>query len=160
MKIQYFSAVVLCVILFSCGDNKLGMIGFMENAKVFEGFEMKKDYDKRIEFDMAMEVKLLDSLELQVGQETQTGDSLSVFRLRKQLYVAKQQYTQKFQKKSDQYTKEVNDRLNGFIEDFSKENGYDFILGSNGQGNVMYAVKEKNITEDLISYINKKYDKK
>lgn len=145
----------------SCGsDDPKGKVGFMENARVFESFEMKKDYDKRIEKDMFSEAKLLDSLELQLGQVMQLGDSLKSYQLRRQHFVAEQQYNQKFQEKSTRYTQEVNDRLNVFIEKYSEKNGYDFILGSNGQGNVMYAIKDKNITEDLITFINSEYNNK
>lgn len=146
--------------LFSCGEEKPGGIGFMENARVFEDFEMKKDYDKRIEEDMSAETKLLDSLELQLGQVMQSGDSLKAYQLRRQHYVVEQQYNEKFQENSNRYTQEVNDRLNKYIEKYSEENGYDFILGSNGQGNVMYANKENNVTEDLIKFINSEFNKK
>ena len=146
--------------LFSCSEEKQGKIGFMENARVFEGFEMKKDYDKRIEEDMSVETKLLDSLELQLGQVIQAGDSLKAYQLRRQHYVVEQRYNQKFQENSTKYTQEVNERLNDYIEKYSEEKGFDFILGSNGQGNVMYAKKEKNITDELIKFVNTKYNKK
>ncbi len=149
------------VLLVSCTEEKKNdLIGFMENARVFEEFEMKKDYDKRIEEDMSAETRLLDSLELQLGQVIQVGDSLKAYQLRRQHYVVEQQYSQKFQENSTRYTQEVNERLNSYIEKFSEENGYDFILGSNGQGNVMYANKQKNISDELIKFINSEFNKK
>ena len=71
-----------------------------------------------------------------------------------------QQYNHKFQENSTRYTQEVNERLNQYIEQYAEENGYDFILGSNGQGNVMYAKKENNVTDDLIKYINNEFNAK
>lgn len=147
-------------LLFSCGEENQGKIGFMENARVFEGFEMKKDYDKRIEEDMSAEVKMLDSLQLQLGQVIQLGDSLKAYQLRRQHYVVEQQYNQKFEEKSNRYTQEVNERLNEYVEKYSEQNGYDFILGSNGQGNVMYANKENNVSDELIKFINAQFNKK
>jgi len=157
LSLIFFGSVLLA--LSSCSDEDVqGKTGFMENARVFEGFEMKKDYDQRIEEDMSPETKLLDSLELQLGQVIQAGDSLKAYQLRRQHYIVEQQYNKKFQENSTRYTQEVNDRLNKYIEQYAEENGYDFILGSNGQGNVMYAKKDKNITDDLIKYINSEFN--
>lgn len=154
-------ACILGCLLTSCGEEeKSGKIGFMENARVFEGFEMKKDYDKRIEEDMSNEVKVLDSIEVKLDQMVATGDSMKVFQLRKQYYLIEQRYRQKFDENSTRYTQEVNDRLNDYIKKYSEENGYDFVFGSNGQGNVMYAKEQCNISDDLIKYINSEYGKK
>lgn len=154
-----FSSLTVLIISTSCSGEKTDKIAFMQNAKVFEEFDMKKDYDRRIQEDMSVETKMLDSLELHLGQVMESGDSLKAYQLRRQHYIVEQQYNQKFQDYSTRYTSEVNERLNKYIEEYSKEKGYDIILGSNGQGNVMYVKEEKDITEDLITYVNSKFNK-
>ena len=40
------------------------------------------------------------------------------------------------------------------------ENGYDVIFGASGEGNIMYATDELNITSEVLAYCNKKYSGK
>jgi outer membrane protein len=59
--------------------------------------------------------------------------------------------------------KEINDkvwdRLNPVISKFGKEKGLDLLIGANGMGTVLYADDSKDITDDLIRYINENYEK-
>lgn len=159
MKKQLLALSVLSICLSSCGEepNKQH-IAFMENVQVFEGFQMKLDYDKLMEEEMKNETSAMDSLSILLN----TGefqDSMEVYRVRKEYYVTEQIFNKKFEQLSAQYTKEVNDRLNGYVEEFAKENNYSLILGGNGNGTVMYVDKKENITEALITFINAKYSK-
>ena len=152
----YIGALV--AILTSCGGSpQTSTSVYMETAKVFDQFEMKKNYDERMESDLSREVNLLDSLKQEVNVSIASGDSLNAFKLRKQYYVIERAYNEKYQKLSTQYTNEVNVRLNEYVKLFAEENDYDFVMGSSGQGNIMYAKDDLNITEDLIEFINKKY---
>jgi len=162
VKVKYIHItgfLVLALSVFSCSQESKPKIGFMENARVFEEFEMKKDYDNRIEEDMSLEVKFMDSLELVIDQVIESGDSLKVLRLKKQYFAVEQKYRQKFDENSSRYTQEVNDRLNEYVEKYAEQEGLDFILGSYGQGNLMYENDSKNISDDLIKYINSMYHK-
>lgn len=160
MRIVIYIAAVIGLLLTSCSNQDVPTKSvFMETAKVFEGFEMKKGYDLRMESDLGREMNLLDSLKQEVNTSIELGDSLTAFKLRKQYYVIEQAYNQKFETLSTQYTTEVNDRLNEYIKAFAEENGYDYVLGSSGQGNIMYAKETLNVTDKLIEYINKKYAK-
>lgn len=127
---------------------------FMDSYLVFEEFEMKKDYDKRLEMELGMEQASLDSLGAQLNAAT---DPLKVAALKKDFTVKKLAFDEKFQALSRQYTDEVYKRLNGYIQAYGKEKHYKLILGSNGDGNVMYVDTTLNVTKDLISYINQQY---
>lgn len=136
----------------SCSSDQ--KIVYIDMARVFEGFEMKKDYDARIEKDLSAESHLLDS----VNKLMQTAsDSISIQKLKKDYYLAEQVFNSKFQSLSQQYTSDVKKRLNQYINEFGEANGYSFILGANGQGSIMYAAKEGDVTKQLIEYVNKKY---
>jgi outer membrane protein len=151
-------------VLISCAGETAKEVSdqvvFMENATVFESFEMKKDYDKIMEKEMTVESSLLDSLGVLLNQAQGGSDSLVVYKLRRDYYMAEQIFNEKFEEFSTQFTAEVNERLNSYIEEFGKAKKYPIILGSAGQGNVMYVEKSKNITDDLIKFINSKYKKK
>lgn len=126
----------------------------IDNFKVFEEFQLKKDYDKKIEKEFALDKASLDSM----GNAFNTlKDPFAIDALKKQFVIRKQQFDQKFQAVSQQYTNEVYTRLNEYIKEYGKKNGYGIIIGSNGQGNVMYIDKTEEVTEDLIKFINDKY---
>lgn len=144
----------------SCGEKSdSSKIVFMNNVRVFEEFAMKKDYDKKMESELSPEANHLDSLETNINAIGNTADTLELFRLRKTYYVSQQQYEQKYQTLSTQYTKEVNDRLNEYVKSYAEKNGVEIVLGSGGQGNVMYVKDALDVTDDLIKYINTAYEK-
>ena len=59
--------------------------------------------------------------------------------------------------------KEINEKawmkLNPLINKYGKEKGIDMLIGANGMGTVLYASESKDITEDLIKYVNEIYEK-
>lgn len=153
--------IVIFGLLISCGsgDSESQKIAFMENAKVFQDFDMKKDYDKIMESEMKSEAALIDSITVLLNGTLEGGDSLKILQLKRDYYTAEKIFNEKFDQLSSQYTKEVNDRLNGYIKEYSKEKGYSIILGSGGEGNVMFVDDVYNITDELIKYSNEKYSK-
>ena len=149
----------MATVIISCSQNQtiVQKIGFIENVKVFEEFEMKKDYDAKIQANLKSEIKILDSLQI-LSNKMEIQGNLELFKSVTQEYYQKQeQYNQLFQNLSSKYTQEVNSRLNEYIKDFSNEKDFDIILGSGGEGNVMFTKEKYNITDELIKYINKKY---
>lgn len=160
--IYIFSGLILLLGAVSCGSEvevKSQKIAFIESSEVFESFAMKKDYDVKIEADLKALGEKVDSLAGILNQNTGNLDSLRIYELRRIYYVAENNFKVKFDELSTTYTAEVNTRLNKYIEEYGKENGYNFILGSSGQGNVMYVGESDNITKDMIKYVNKKYSK-
>lgn len=135
-------------------DQKQRTTVFMDSFMVFEEFQMKKDYDKRLETEIGAEQKELDAIGAELSVTT---DPAKIDALKKDFTVKKMAFDEKFSAISQQYTAEVYKRLNEYIKAFGKEQHYGFILGSNGQGNVMYVDQQQDVTKELIKYINKKY---
>jgi outer membrane protein len=128
----------------------------MDSYMVFEGFDMKKDYDKRMEKEMSLDQGELDKLGKALNGER---DPLKIEALKKTFTQKKLAFDEKFGQLSEQYTNEVYKRLNDYIKAYGKEKGYGVIIGSNGQGSVMYVDEKQDITKDLIRYINEQYNK-
>lgn len=144
---------------FNQSETKGSNTAFIENAKVFEEFEMKKDYDKLIEKELAADQLTLDSLGLilESFSKVKNPNDSELNKAKKDYYINQKLLEKKFSELSQKYTNEVYVRLNSYIKEYGKKKGYDFILGANGQGNVMYVAEKKDVTNDLISYINNKY---
>lgn len=50
--------------------------------------------------------------------------------------------------------------VNQYIKDYSQRNGYDYVLGNTGNGNIMYGNNMYDITLEVIDGINVAYNKK
>jgi outer membrane protein len=48
--------------------------------------------------------------------------------------------------------------INKYIMEYGKENKFDMIHGVSGEGNLMYADEKLNVTDQVIEYMNNKYD--
>lgn len=149
---------VLAAFLFLNNNSKETQLTtvFMDSYLVFEEFEMKKDYDKRLEAEIGTEQAELDAIGAQLNATT---DPVKTAVLKKEFTIKKLAFDEKFNAVSQKYTNEVYKRLNDYIKAFGKEFHYGVILGSNGQGNVMYVDEKQDVTKELIKYINQQYSK-
>lgn len=159
MRKLFLYVPLACLLLFtgacSSGDDTQEVV-FMDNFKVFEEFEMKRDYDAMLEKELGGERSSLDSMARALES---LKDQTELARKKTELYEKQQLFEQKFGELSDKYTKEVYSRLNKYIESYGKERGYKLIVGSTGDGNVMYVDTTVNVTDDLLKYVNKEYNK-
>ena len=149
--ILLFLVSVTSVIYVLLNSNNKDRVVFMDNIKVFEAFQMKKDYDKILEKDLLTDKINLDEL----GETIKTENSVD----KEQFLLKKQLFEKKFAELSQKYTREVYDTLNVYIKHFGEKMNYDFILSSTNDGNIMFVSDKIDITKQIISYINLEYKK-
>jgi outer membrane protein len=140
-------ALPFCIAIFSAcqpAAKESKPVVFMDSFKLFEGFEMKKDYDQMLEQQLVAEKHILDSLQV-------NGSNPEL------LARANAEFDEKFGQLSEKYTQEVYARLNMYIQEFGRQHQYGLIVGSGGQGNVMYVDKQSDITRELLLFVNKQY---
>jgi outer membrane protein len=66
-----------------------------------------------------------------------------------------QQIAQESQAQNDSLIKKVRN----FVKDYGTKNGYDFILGSNEAGSVMYGNEASDLTQEILDALNAAYKK-
>jgi outer membrane protein len=157
MLLQTGFCLTLLILFAGCGSSSevpAQKIVYMDNFKVFEEFAMKKDCDKMLEKELGEERARLDAMAAALNGQ---APGLEADKQKKTFYLAKQSFDARFGKLSDKYTNEVYVRLNEYIQRYGKEQGYTMIMGSNGEGSVMYVDSLTNITPQLIKYINHEY---
>jgi outer membrane protein len=125
--------------------------GYVMTQKVFQGFKGTVELNGRMETVRKSNKKLIDSLELL------TNKAPSLLERIRQIKSEKQEQERVL---AEQYTSELWSVLNKNIEEYGKEKGYEFIFGASGNGSLMYGGESMNITQDVIEYVNKKYDAK
>jgi outer membrane protein len=136
--------------------------GYVEVSKVYQDFKMTKELEKKYEVVSNSRKLFLDSLEITLRTIVNQKDKIEEFnRVKKEYMVRKQQFEQDNQAMNSQYTKQIMTQLNQYMEDYGKQNGYDFVFGANGNGSLMYVDENAyDITTAVTGFVNSKYDGK
>lgn len=80
----------------------------------------------------------------------------SLVQKQQELELKRQNLGGKYMKDQESFNKEIHDNLNKYIEEYNKENGYDYILSYSKDGSILYANKELDVTQDIIKGMNNK----
>lgn len=168
---RILSCVVLILVLTSCQQEQ--KIGYVDNAKLINEFQEKKDVEIKLQIKVTAYEKRRDSLSQAFQLELQDAEiksrSMSQADLQKlqqefqqkeqlisqRLQFEQQQIAQESQAKNDTLVKKVKD----FVKNYGVKNGYNFILGSNEAGSVMYGKEEYDLTQTVLDALNAGYKK-
>ena len=165
MKKIILSLMVL-VAAASCQEQQ--KIAFVDNATVINDYQMKIDIEEKFKLKDEVFKKRMDSIGKAFQAEAQAfqlqEQKLSA-KVREQMY---QSLTQKQQGLQQQFQYEqqqmqqlfsvemdsVISKVNTFVSDYGKKNGYAFILGKNEAGSVMFGKEENDISEVVTKALN------
>jgi outer membrane protein len=123
---------------------------------------MKKELEKKYKEVESIRKSILDSIynEIRIKVEVKDANSESIDLLKKEFLLKKETYERENSETMTQYNEQIWNQLNEYTKQYGKENNYEFIFGASGQGVLMYAEDSKNITADLLEYVNIKYSGK
>ncbi len=170
MKKLVFVAIAI-FFFFSCQEQK---IGFIDNGKVINDYQEKKDIEEMYKVKDEAFKKRTDSigqafqLEAQAfqakankmsqkkAQEAYEGLMQKQQMLQQQIQMEQQQISQSFQAEIDSTIVKVKD----FVKDYGKTNGFTYILGtSDGASSVLYGTEENDLSQTIIDALNAQYKK-
>ena len=138
---------------------------YLDTAQVFDAFTLQKELRTQLENLQSKRQTRLDSMELRLkamagSSEFDRDRPGQEFISLSNLYThQKKKFDEENLRLSREYDRQIWNQLNQYIEDFGEEKNYTMIFGANGQGNLMYAKDTKDITQELIDYINRKYER-
>lgn len=142
---------------------------YVELDKVFDAFELKKELESDLEKIGKIKLGQVDSLKfvLEGMQRNMSAsgkkDQESIKQYQKEAYEVaykKQQVEENIETLKQEYNDRIWKQLNQYIKDYGHENKYEFLFGASGSGSIMYSKKENNMTDDVILYVNKRYQGK
>jgi len=93
----------------------------------------------------------------QAGTLTQSEGEQAQKRLlqgQQSLETRKQSLAEQLLKERDTFNEEIHSLLDSFLTEYNKGKGYDYILTYTRSGQIMYADKRLNITQDVIEGMN------
>ena len=139
---------------------------YVDTNKLFNEFQLKKELELTLSNVKNQRKQILDSLELQLNvlsgqlngkKALSAGDKETFASLREEYFYKKKQFDEDNEALTQKYNQQIFQQLNQYIQDYSKEEGYDYVFGAEGSGALMAASEKKNITEEVLSFINLKY---
>lgn len=153
--------LLCCFCFFGCTNEK---IAYIDNAKLFNSFLLKKKLQSELEKSISSEKAQIDSLEVELKILAARINS-QTSKLEKEKFEQKRRiygiYAERFEEERNKQIKSMDyqiwNQLNTYVADYGKENGLKIILASSGEGNVMFVDDDINVTDKVISYVNEKY---
>lgn len=154
VNIVLITMLIVFSIFYSLDSNK--RIVYVDSNKLFDNFIMTKEMKRIGEKEFNIRKLRLDSLyvKLQYPKNSQEEKKilLTQFTQEKEEF---EQFNQNFA--SEEYSK-IWARIHGYVNEFSNEKKYQLVLSSDKNGAVLYADGKIDITDELLNYINKKYE--
>ena len=130
-------------------------IVYVDNNTLFEEFRMTKEMRKIGEKEFNIKKATIDTLYLEIQREDlskETKESMM------QEFISKREEFDQFnQSFAMTQSDKIWSRIASYSKEFSKENNYKIIVGSNDKRSVLFADESIDITKQLLAYINKKY---
>ena len=166
--------VVAIIVIFtfaSCQQTQ--KIGFVDNSKLINEYQEKIDIQDKLQAKIKTYEAKRDSIrqafQLEINEAELKSRKMSQADLQKlsqelqqkdQIIAQRdqfeqQQIAQESQSQNDSLIKKVR----SFVKDYGTKNGYDFILGSNEAGSVMYGNETSDLTQVILEALNAAYKK-
>ncbi len=153
-------AVAFCIFWTLRSSKK---IAYVNTIQLHESFKLKKELEEKFSKVQLARQNLLDSIKFRIQYISIKGATLSE-QEKQQVNDLQRSYLYKEKEFSDenaatmqQYSDQIWKQINQYVDDYGKKHGYDLILGATGEGNIMFARPEDDITKDVSEYINRRY---
>ena len=160
--------IVLGVLLIVEHFNK-PKSGYIIISEVYSKFELKKELEHKFIATKASRQKVLDSLGFNLrllikkidAEKVKDKKDEEIYNMKREEYYRRKQVMDEDNNAlSKQYDGEIFTQMNQYVRDFGKEFHYQYIFGNDGNGSLMHGDDALNLTNDIVKYINLKYNGK
>ena len=131
-------------------------IAYIDINRLLNEFQMKKDLERSSSGELLRIKSIIDSLNM-IKTVSSNPDGTSP--VDTQLMYAGNAFQQYYAASNQEISKRVWDRLNPLLQQYGQSNRFSLIIGANGQGTVLYGHNRVDITDDVIRFVNSKYEK-
>ena len=148
--------ISIIVIFIFLTFNSQPKVVYVDNVKIFNDFNMTKELKLSGEKEFNSRKTYLDSLSSKLQSSEIPPQEKKILM---QEFIQKKEELEQFNQifASEQSSK-IWARIKSYTTEFSKENKYKLIIGSENKSNVLFADEDIDVTDDLLTYINKKYE--
>jgi outer membrane protein len=131
-------------------------IVYVDNEKLFDNFNMTKELKRSGEKEFNSKKTVTDSLYKKINS---SGITLSEKKVLMQQFIQSKEDLEQFnQNFALEVSTKIWSRIHSYTSEFSKENKYQLIIGSQNKQSVLFADENIDVTNELLIYLNKKYE--
>jgi outer membrane protein len=155
--------ILLAVLIISAAVFSMGAYlqppktAYVVTQNVFSEFQLSKDFEKKLGNLKVEHARKLDSLKAimkaQYNQDGQISETIQ-----DGYFTTEEEQVNERNHLTQSYNEQIWKQLNQYIKEYGEINKYSYIYGATGQGGIMYARETENITEEVISYVNARYE--
>lgn len=148
------------IIMFSEHRNRK-KIAVVDAVKLFNGYKMKQELEAKAGVQLQYLTKVTDSIKQVLTLKSKEGKTPepAVKELYKSYIEARANLEQAYQQSNATINEEVWKRLNPAIDEYGRNRDLRLIIGANGRGSVLYNDDFYDRTNDIIDFVNDKYEK-
>jgi outer membrane protein len=165
--ISCIAIIMVLIIALFFKKGTAAKLGYIKNNELYESFTLKKELAEKLTTVENKRKAILDSLIIPLRmlsmelQKNKDEKLMIQFRAQQESYLAKKKEFEEDNKRlMQEYSDQIWKQINQYIADYGKEKGYGFIYGATGDGAIMFAEDQYDLTSELSSYINEKYNGK
>lgn len=162
MKVKYtlvciaISALVSAATYYIVGQQDQKGIAVIDAVKLFNSYNLKVELENEAKVKLSFYGKKIDSLTtlLQAADSKNIQDEKLISRYQN----VKRALDREYEQSNQAINETVWIRLNPLIDEFGQKKGLHLIIGANGMGSVLYQDNVYDITQEVIEYINNRYE--
>jgi outer membrane protein len=146
-------------------------IVYVDSMKLITNYKGSKVAKEAYEKKVAVWKANIDTLTMETNREVakyeKVKNSMSVRekKLSEELITAKQQQLESYRqataenasKEDKEITGKIFTEINDFLKQYGEEKGYEFIMAATNVGNIVFAKKGNDITDEVIEKMNAEY---
>ena len=166
---QIAALALISLFTISCQQEKTA---FVDNEKLIEEFQERKDQQNIYEAKMQALYKKRDSIGAEIQKEVkafQEKNGNLPMSKQQELYAPIQQKSQYFSNMLQQEEQQISKasqvaidsllkKVDDEISEYGKTNGYTYIFGKNKAGSVLHGSEKNDITQIILDKLNSKYE--
>jgi outer membrane protein len=154
VNLLLISALALFLLFYFFKSNK--EIVYVDSVKLFDGFVMTKEMKRVGEKEFNSRKLVLDNLYSNLQSPTISASEKK--NLMQQFIQGKEELEQFNQAFAAEQTDKIWSRIKSYTSEFSKDKNYQLVIGSDNKQAVLFADEKIDVTNDLLIYLNKKYE--
>ena len=173
MKTNFYAITLFTsFVITSCQPSQ--KIAFVDNAKVINEYEEKKDMEAALQIKIDVFQQQTDSMRVAFQEEINAAEKraermsqVQIQKLSQELQQKEQYLSQQIQSQQQALAAESQtnndtliERIKAFIKNYAESNNYTFILGSNDAGSVLYGAEGNDLNQTILDAMNAAYKEK
>lgn len=142
-------------------------VAYVQLSEVYENFTLKKTLQPRYDAAATHNKQVLDSLQLVLEgiKRAASAEGKVTPALQQQydqaetyFFYQKQEGEKELKTMEEELNAQIWAQINQYVKEYGEAQGYDYVLGADGSGSIMYAHDRNDRTKEVIQYINEKYE--